>query len=83
MGLVIPSSEAIDALLDRIRGVLEATVEHTAEEDFLISRTSLEAAFDGLGKADWKARLGPEGSGAELVASIPNLSARHLASWWV
>ena len=43
----------------------------------------LEAAFDGLNKNEWKTRLGPESSGAELIANIPHLSARHVASWWI
>ena len=79
---MIPSAESIASLLDQIRGTLHET-ELTAEDDFLMSQTMLEAAFDGLNKSEWKSRLGPDGSGAELIANIPHLSARHLASWWI
>ena len=77
IGMSIPSSEAQQAKVDSIFGVLRVS---PANADHCISSTNtMNNVFDALGKPQWKDRLTATGSAAELIAMLPNLTVKNFA----
>jgi len=84
IGIALPSNEQVHETMIKIvqaAGIEEQT--KTEQTDFFLNRQQLDKAIETLGYAHWKERLTGNGSGSELLVSLPRLSARQFASWWI
>ena len=82
IGMEIPSSEVSDAKCQALFGALPVVAGGSFSPLRTISELELLGCFDALGKTEWRDRLGPTASGAELRASIPNLTIKQLSGKW-
>ena len=69
----VPASGIVTERADAISGALGILSGST------LNKSQVVAAFDRLGVPSWKLRLSDTGSGAELLAALPNLELKQFA----